>query len=196
MKIDYIGMLLLVCVIQTLIGSSHGLSNDQRNCSTIVCGDHEECKEFDDHHFSCVCSPDAARINNTGGCLLKYEWVSYTRDLIHNERLAAIKLGSKPWFVFARAIYLNGDKIPGNGGIHEDGSLSFHGKKMGSYHYRVEVLLMRTHHWWWSDYSSNGEIVKDAIIGGNIGNETVYICGVPDIPVKEYAQVVIMHYVC
>lgn len=49
--------------------------------------------------------------------------------------------------------------------------------------------------WWWSESLSNGEIVKEAIIGGNIDGETVYICGVPGIPLNEYAQVVIIHHI-
>lgn len=65
--------------------------------------------------------------------------VEETKERKSDKRLAAIMWGSKPWFVFARAIYPNGDKIPGVGGINKDKTLSYHGKNYGNYE-RVEVI--------------------------------------------------------
>ncbi|KAK0181919.1 hypothetical protein PV327_000101 [Microctonus hyperodae] len=177
MKLVYVELVVLFCVLQILIGSSNKLPN-ARNCSTITCGDNERCKEFDDKTLSCICSPNYYRNNNTEKCeSLKYQWVNYTPELWNDTRLVHPELPYHyPNYIITRIIYKNYNQVPHEGRIDEiDKTIEPYPPIIIKNYKQIEVLLVKNGDYKWME-SSNGKVEKNAIEGGKINNEKVYVC--------------------
>ncbi|KAK0180705.1 hypothetical protein PV327_003062 [Microctonus hyperodae] len=115
MKVVYVSMVVLVCKLQILIGSSHE-SPYACQCSTTECDDNEILKEIDNYSYSCVCLPQYYRNETTQKCELKYRWVNYTPELWNDTRLVHHNSLDKD-FIVARLVKANGSKIPYEGYI-------------------------------------------------------------------------------
>ncbi|KAK0178508.1 hypothetical protein PV327_007394 [Microctonus hyperodae] len=148
------------CIIQILIRSSHGLLN--------------------------ASTPKPTSLKPTSS---EYQWVKYTPELWNDTRL--VHTIPSNYYIITRLTYSNGDKVPYEGKIylHKRTMEPFPEMKTNNYE-QFEVLLVKPGHYKWIQ-SSNGTVEKNAIEGGKIGNETIYICRI----YNAVAGVVIIHHV-
>ncbi|KAK0161708.1 hypothetical protein PV327_008127 [Microctonus hyperodae] len=175
MDFAYVGILFLGCMLQILIGSSHGLP-DASSCSTITCGINEQSKENDDNTFSCICLPKYYR-SDTQKCELKYQWVELTHESWEDTRLVHYDPSQKN-YVITRLVYGDDNKVP------YEGEINIYDKIITPYlqtdvadYKRLEILLVDAGNYKWVQ-SSNGAVLDNAIEGGLINNEVVYLCRV------------------
>ncbi|KAK0081500.1 hypothetical protein PV326_007639 [Microctonus aethiopoides] len=152
-------------------------TSSEFTCSTIICGNNEQCQEDDDGTY-CQCLPNYYHKKSTGECIIKYQWVNYTVELFDSFRLVYVTSHPKHPDIVGRLIYKNGDKVPLQGMVFDnktdvlyDQSL----KKTGNF----EVLAIEFGTFDWIE-SRNGIERDDAIEGGKIENELVYVCRVTD----------------
>ncbi|KAK0162612.1 hypothetical protein PV327_006377 [Microctonus hyperodae] len=173
MKVAYVDIVVVLgCMLQTLIGCSHGLSNAP-NCSTITCGHNERCNKNDDQTLSCICSPIATLNIATQQCVSKYQWVNYKKKLWNDSRL--VHHDSLNYFIVVRIKY-NKDQVPYEGQINYDATVMPIAELNTNDYKQLQVLLVEpVGHYEWV-YSSNGKVEENAIEGGHINDEIVYVC--------------------
>ncbi|KAK0168009.1 hypothetical protein PV327_001851 [Microctonus hyperodae] len=177
MKRVYVNIGVLGCMLQILIGSSYELLNALPCSPILICGINEQSKKNDDQSFSCNCLPNAYRNHTTQQCILKYQWVEYTSELFGDSRLVYTDV-KDPHFVIVRLIYNNGSIAPYEGYVEDYIKAITPDPPLKNVYKRYEVLLAKSaNHYKWVQ-SSNGTVEKNAILGGQINHEKVYVCRV------------------
>ncbi|KAK0077052.1 hypothetical protein PV325_004524, partial [Microctonus aethiopoides] len=125
-----------------------------------------------------------------------YQWVKYTAKLFNDTRLVDPEnfIRGGILSVVVRFMYDNGDTVLVDGLINpsHNGSVLLFTQISGNIT-DIEVLLIESGEVKWIE-SSNGIVEKNAIEGGNIGNETVYVCRIYD-SYDHHVGEVIIHYV-
>ncbi|KAK0074755.1 hypothetical protein PV325_007849, partial [Microctonus aethiopoides] len=93
-----------------------------------------------------------------------YQWVNFTSELVNDSRLVNISGSIQRQYKVARLIFSDGDIIPIDSGFNFDKE-TIHAVIPTTSNYTIQ----------WIE-SSNGIVENNAIEGGNIRNETVYVC--------------------
>ncbi|KAK0161505.1 hypothetical protein PV327_009967 [Microctonus hyperodae] len=156
-------------------------NDNSPTCATKVCNDNERCVDTVDNYTPfCACLPKYYRNEITTKCELKYQWVEYTPVMFNDARLIHSSSSFGVYYVLVRLIQNNGDKVPDQGKIdiyHVNKTLAFFPQTIIADYKRLEVLLVEHGYYEWV-MSSHGIVENNAIEGGQINNETVYVCRV------------------
>ncbi|KAK0093172.1 hypothetical protein PV326_014157 [Microctonus aethiopoides] len=179
MKTIFIVLIVAACLALLLIGGGFGISKllmeETHSCSTIICGDNEQCQESDDHTFSCTCLPNVCFNITTQKCeSIKYRWIQYGSELAGKMRIAENAKNLGDVYDIIRSVYINGDKLPCNVILDHDRSSLLNKCDYFNSQYS-EVLFVDCDYYKWIK-SSYGTVPDNAIEGGKRGDETVYIC--------------------
>ncbi|KAK0171413.1 hypothetical protein PV327_011365, partial [Microctonus hyperodae] len=126
----------------------------------------------------CLCLPNAYYNNHTGQCIIKYQWMNYTPELFKSFKLVYVVSDLKHPDIVGRLIDKNGDKIPLQGKIFVDKTDVLYNQSIKKSD-NTEVLVIEFGQYDWIE-SRNGIKRDDAIEGGKIGDEIVYVCRVHD----------------
>ncbi|KAK0168003.1 hypothetical protein PV327_001846 [Microctonus hyperodae] len=147
MKFVYVGIVVLGCMLQILIGSSHELLN--------------------------ASTPQPTTLKPAP----EYRWVEYNKFsyILHIRRLLLVQSDSEnPQYLIIRLKYDNGDIVPYEGRQKSGEDKITPEPEIDNYK-QFEVFQIEPDHYKWVQ-SSNGTVEKNAIEGGQINNKTVYIC--------------------
>ncbi|KAK0180743.1 hypothetical protein PV327_003095 [Microctonus hyperodae] len=105
-----------------------------------------------------------------------YQWMKYSPELTNKKKL--VRPDKYDTIIIGRLIYSDGNQIPCEVKIsYTDETIVPHPEKKITDYKELEVLLAERDHYKF-EKSSNGRVKENAIEGGKMNNETVYICRV------------------
>ncbi|KAK0183470.1 hypothetical protein PV327_001508 [Microctonus hyperodae] len=170
---------IITCLAPFAVGCNSGPPPRVSTCSRNQdCHELEECRKDHEGISDCKCLRKYYQNKTTKKCELIFRWVQNDiSELLNDKRLIRIDNNNRH-YIITRLIQNSDDKVPYEGFINDTTKTvepAFIEAKL-SYD-RMEFLLAEPGYYQWMK-SSNGRIEKNAIEGGQINDDTIYICRV------------------